>query len=279
MFLTDDNHDPHEESQASNVVATPGGTMYWIPVVPDALKPIIHSVFDSLEAGIKMYANYAEYAGFDVRRGTQSKKRNGMVKLKYILCSRAGNGVRHYVNSLDSNGQLKDCRNSSLKVTDCPARVKFSLCPGDKQYELYFFEEKHNHMFIEAENRDLLRKRRQLDLSDYRFIHRASASNIGPTKAHKLRSLLKGGYGCTGGTVIDHKNFRRDFYGQVGIKDGQYIIDKLKNRKACVPSFSFEYEQEGRMLTRLFWTDEVCKLNYREFGDVISFDATFRTNK
>ncbi|CAI9293445.1 unnamed protein product [Lactuca saligna] len=29
----------------------------------------------------------------------------------------------------------------------------------------------------------------------------------------------------------------------------------------------------------MFWADETDKLYYKEFGDVISFDATFRTNK
>ncbi|GKD18860.1 FAR1-related sequence 5-like protein, partial [Tanacetum coccineum] len=32
-------------------------------------------------------------------------------------------------------------------------------------------------------------------------------------------------------------------------------------------------------LTAIFWADEVSKYNYREFGDVVSFDATFKTNK
>nr|GEU82901.1 protein FAR1-related sequence 5-like [Tanacetum cinerariifolium] len=43
-------------------------------------------------------------------------------------------------------------------------------------------------------NLDNLRVRRKLDFSDKVFIHRASLSNIGPTKAHRLRVTFMGGY-------------------------------------------------------------------------------------
>ncbi|GKB78040.1 FAR1-related sequence 5-like protein [Tanacetum coccineum] len=32
-------------------------------------------------------------------------------------------------------------------------------------------------------------------------------------------------------------------------------------------------------LCGLFWADEVAKCNYKEFGDIVSFDATYKTNK
>ncbi|GKA69516.1 hypothetical protein Tco_0775580 [Tanacetum coccineum] len=32
-------------------------------------------------------------------------------------------------------------------------------------------------------------------------------------------------------------------------------------------------------LVAMFWADKVAKFNYKEFGDIISFDATFGTNK
>ncbi|GKC71374.1 hypothetical protein Tco_1117257 [Tanacetum coccineum] len=32
-------------------------------------------------------------------------------------------------------------------------------------------------------------------------------------------------------------------------------------------------------LVAMFWADEVAKFNYKEFGDIVSFDATFNSNK
>nr|GEW46954.1 hypothetical protein [Tanacetum cinerariifolium] len=39
------------------------------------------------------------------------------------------------------------------------------------------------------------------------------------------------------------------------------------------------YTLPSKELVRLFWADETMKCNYVAFGDVVSFDATFHTNK
>ncbi|GAU52020.1 hypothetical protein TSUD_418370, partial [Trifolium subterraneum] len=45
-------------------------------------------------------------------------------------------------------------------------------------------------------------------------------------------------------------------------------------------SFFYDYEadSEGK-LKCVFWADGICRKNYSLFGDVISFDTTYRTNK
>ncbi|XP_071708510.1 protein FAR-RED IMPAIRED RESPONSE 1-like [Rutidosis leptorrhynchoides] len=53
----------------------------------------------------------------------------------------------------------------------------------------------------------------------------------------------------------------------------------MEERKKYVPGFSFEYKLEKSQLHFIFWADEVAKCNYKEFSDVISFDATYRTNR
>ncbi|GKC70126.1 FAR1-related sequence 5-like protein, partial [Tanacetum coccineum] len=37
--------------------------------------------------------------------------------------------------------------------------------------------------------------------------------------------------------------------------------------------------KENSKLVAMFWADEVAKCNYKEFGDIVSFDATFNINK
>ncbi|GJV95863.1 FAR1-related sequence 5-like protein [Tanacetum coccineum] len=64
-----------------------------------------------------------------------------------------------------------------------------------------------------------------------------------------------------------------------GESDAQMLINKMENRKKFVPNFTFQYKVENSELVAMFWADEVDKCNYKEFGDIISFDATFRTNK
>ncbi|KAI3781102.1 hypothetical protein L2E82_11103 [Cichorium intybus] len=53
----------------------------------------------------------------------------------------------------------------------------------------------------------------------------------------------------------------------------------MNDRRDHYPNYSFEFARDGNVLSAMFWADEREKAYYNEFGDVISFDATFRTNK
>ncbi|GJY81705.1 FAR1-related sequence 5-like protein [Tanacetum coccineum] len=121
-------------------------------------------------------------------------------------------------------------------------KARFKAIHGTNCYKLYNFVENHNHPLVDENNLDNLRARRNLDFSDKVFIHRASLSNIGPTKAHRPR-------------------------------DAQMLVDKLNDRKKHVPNFSFEYKTVNDEMSRMFLADETMKCNYIAFGDVVSFDV------
>ncbi|GJY48463.1 FAR1-related sequence 5-like protein [Tanacetum coccineum] len=62
--------------------------------------------------------------------------------------------------------------------------------------------------------------------------------------------------------------------------DAQMVVEKLENlEKRCKGFFMDYFQGEGDSLCGLFWADKVAKLNYQRFGDTISFDATFKSNK
>ncbi|KAI3516482.1 hypothetical protein L1887_15399 [Cichorium endivia] len=44
-------------------------------------------------------------------------------------------------------------------------------------------------------------------------------------------------------------------------------------------TYALEAGVEGNQLDAMFWADESAKYNYDVFGDVVSFDATFDTNR
>ncbi|GJR84535.1 zinc finger, SWIM-type containing protein [Tanacetum coccineum] len=93
------------------------------------------------------------------------------------------------------------------------------------------------------------------------------------------RYRITGGTQYVHGTSDDFKNHIRDVNAFIGESDAQMLINKMENRKKFVPNFMFYYLVENSELVAMFWADEVAKCNYKEFGDIISFDATFRTNK
>nr|GEX25351.1 hypothetical protein [Tanacetum cinerariifolium] len=92
-------------------------------------------------------------------------------------------------------------------------------------------------------------------------------------------NLEPGGTQYVHGTSDDIKNHIRDVNAFIGESDAQMLINKMENRKNFVPNFTFHYLVKNSKLVAMLWADEVAKCNYKEFGDIILFDATFRTNK
>ncbi|XP_035844834.1 protein FAR1-RELATED SEQUENCE 5-like [Helianthus annuus] len=58
------------------------------------------------------------------------------------------------------------------------------------------------------------------------------------------------------------------------------VVRRLIRKKECRPGFTCDYViGEDRRLKGLFWADEQSKTNYTAFGDIVGFDATYKSNK
>nr|KAJ0210393.1 hypothetical protein LSAT_V11C400161580 [Lactuca sativa] len=269
------------ESFNSNVVDPPGGkTKLWKPIVPKDFMPDVDAIYQSLEEAVEMYKLYADKAGFGVRLNTVTRFGDKTIKKRYVVCNKMGKIPNRSTDTLDPEGSGRNKRNSNFKITDCEALIKFErLHMQTNACKIYEFEENHNHPLETKEERRYSKRARRLSYKDKEFIVRSSTSNIGATKAHKLQASLQGGYENVGPEAIDYKNFRRKVGNIIGDKDAQLVVDKMNMRKDELHNYTFEYKCVDNVLNTMFWADETDKLYYKEFGDVISFDATFRTNK
>ncbi|XP_035832663.1 protein FAR1-RELATED SEQUENCE 5-like [Helianthus annuus] len=260
-----------QESIASNVYQSPNGTKYWTPNVPPDLKPYEGARFRTIDEAVGMYERYAERAGFSTRLGTSKRdKAKGVFKLRYILCSRANKPKDQEAGNTSSP---KRCR--SIKATDCKACVKIRRVKRSTDYVVYKFIEQHNHGLTAPENLDLPRKKRKLDFAAKQFIADCRNANIGPTKAHNIYVVLKGGHQNVRGTTTEFKNFGRDIREFIGDRDAQMVVDKFNERVENKQNYTFKTHIVEKELQLLFWCDGVSKTNYHVFGDVVAFDATY----
>ncbi|KAK1360641.1 hypothetical protein POM88_045115 [Heracleum sosnowskyi] len=90
-----------------------------------------------------------------------------------------------------------------------------------------------------------------------------------------------GSYENVGATVVDFKKKLRDIKEYIGKHDADILIQKFKDiQTSSDNNFCFEYKTDANdHLTQLFWADGVGRRNLEVFGDVVSFDATYRTKK
>ncbi|XP_074266735.1 protein FAR1-RELATED SEQUENCE 5-like [Silene latifolia] len=107
-----------------------------------------------------------------------------------------------------------------------------------------------------------------------------SKLNIGAGLTFRQVKELVNGYENIGATLIDFKNFQRDIKCYIGLREADLFIDRLEKLKATQPQFYFAYDVDSQnRLTKFFWADATCIRNYSFFGDAVSFDPTYGTNK
>ncbi|XP_052625593.1 protein FAR1-RELATED SEQUENCE 5-like [Lactuca sativa] len=248
------------------------------PDVPTEFVPIVNTVFKSLNLAVKMYTDYAEMAGFHTRLSSQSKYNSQIIKEKYVICNRGGKDKPKPCDML-ATSSVKRKPNSNKIITGCTTKIIFENVYGTTDYKVKKFFEMHNHPLESIEERPYTKNARKMSYSEKEFVVRASKAKIGPTMAHKIRVVLKGGYEYIGAKVTDYKNLWRGVNRILCYKDAQIMINKMNDPRDHYPNYSFEFLRDGDLLAAMFWVDEREKTFYAEFGEVISFDATFRTNK
>nr|GEX54938.1 hypothetical protein [Tanacetum cinerariifolium] len=129
------------------------------------------------------------------------------------------------------------------------AHVLFDMVPHTTKYTLTTFDVEHNHELDRIEYKHLSKAKKRLTYNEQMFIIKVANANIGAVRAHNL---------------------------YIGLKGSSSLVHE---RQKFTKYFSFDYFVEDAELCGLFWAAEVAKGNYKEFGDIVSFDATYKTNK
>ncbi|KAG9442246.1 hypothetical protein H6P81_018100 [Aristolochia fimbriata] len=111
-------------------------------------------------------------------------------------------------------------------------------------------------------------------------IELGSLAGIAPKQVYELQSRQAGGRENLGYLHMDHKNYLRHKRQEnldinVAAAILKYFRKKQSQNSACY--FDFQLDGEGQV-TNFFWADARSIIDYSLFGDVVSFDTTYRTN-
>ncbi|XP_031106255.1 protein FAR1-RELATED SEQUENCE 5-like [Ipomoea triloba] len=262
---------------------TSNDTKFWAPISEDSITPHIGQVFGTVEQGEVFYFEYGRAVGFDVRRSTVKKDRNGNTTVRHLVCSRQGfkQVVRDQFAELEvGNGVAVggSCHRTSNRV-GCPARVVLKRGNAGS-FIVHLLEISHTHPLCSDVSRPFLRANRYMDVTHQNFVASCAKANIGPSKSFKLYREFVGDFSNIGATRNDFRNMKRDLLALIKGADAQMIIAKFRGRQDRCPDFFYDYAIDAEeQLCRLFWTDRVARESYACFGDVMSFDATYNTNK
>ncbi|XP_074288237.1 protein FAR1-RELATED SEQUENCE 5-like [Silene latifolia] len=242
---------------------TPGGSEEWNRMVENGFKPTLGLMFVKLEEAIEFYNLYAVACGFIPRKYTQTrfrdeekKKRKRSVEPKKTKITRFG----------------------------CKAKIRFCAVFNDLKeligYAIDTFYEGHNHKLCSLKEREFQKNVRTLNLYMKQTIVNNCKLNIGATRTFRILAEQSNGYANIGASLTDFKNFKRNIKCYIGENDADMILDYLKALSQTQDGFYYAYQvDEDNCLAKLFWADAQARMNYSLFGDTITFDPTYGTNK
>ncbi|XP_074293428.1 protein FAR1-RELATED SEQUENCE 5-like [Silene latifolia] len=266
----------------------------------DVFTPYIRMEFGDIEEAITFYKVYALGVGFDVRKYTTKKWRDGTIKSKLLVCNREG----FTKSSNESPGKEEDGskqgRRNKLKRIGCKARMRLFSKNGVLLVDR--FHEEHNHDLVAVKDREFQKLSKNISkyhmgliASNSRFadmncvevakfvvkiLKLTSELNIGATRTYRMCKEVVNGFHNIGASLNDFKNFQRDIKCFIHERDGQLFIDHFKNMAETRPDFYFDYDVDvDGSLRRAIWADGIGRRNYSVFGDAVSYDPTYSTNK
>ncbi|XP_039146804.1 protein FAR1-RELATED SEQUENCE 8-like [Dioscorea cayenensis subsp. rotundata] len=227
-------------------------------------------VLNSEEEVYNFYIEYARQEGFGIT--TKSKRLDDDGKLKYYTLA--------CVKSRKRISTTKNYFNPRLSTkTNCQAKINV-IFGNDGCFTISSVILEHNHTlslhksrFQKCNKKIDAHVRRRLEVND----------QAGITLSKNFHSLAIEGGGYENLTYIEKDCWNyiakaRQF--RLGVGDAEALANYFLRMQQRNSNFFhlIDMDEEGRLRT-VFWADARSRSAYEAFGDVISFDTTYLTNK
>ncbi|TVU38539.1 hypothetical protein EJB05_11915, partial [Eragrostis curvula] len=254
-----------------------------VEVISTPNDPCVGMTFDTCEAAKSFYNNYARYKGFSVRIDNSNKTKwaGGKSRVRYV-CHKAGVNKK---NKPATDGPItekkvtKKRKRDHIERTKCPAlmAVKFT----GSYWVVDTFRAEHNHDLVQKFSlTKFLRSHRDIPPEEKQFIRTLHSCTIKTVRAYQLMCELYGGEQNVPYTVCDCKNLRKSYGAENEGKDMKKTFELFDEMKKQDPDFFYDYTLDKfERVEHLFWIDGESVRQFAHYGDCISFDTTYFTNK
>lgn len=228
--------------------------------------------FSSKEEVYTFYAKYAKRVGFHIANRTQSIGYEGELKYFGIECSRAGRRKK--------KSEVNPLKPSLSTKIGCKAKVRASL-QKDGRFMLTTIILEHNHDLFPTDFRHFISNKR-LHTSMKRRLEVNDQVGIGVSSDfHSLVDEVEG-YEQLTFDERDCDNYieRAKRLRRLGVGGANLIQDYFLRMKKQNSNFFYvmNFGDDG-YVRNFFWADARSRVTYEAFGDVVTFDTTYLTNK
>ncbi|KAJ6831234.1 protein FAR1-RELATED SEQUENCE 5-like [Iris pallida] len=221
------------------------------------LEPYIGMEFESLEIAKTFYYAYASRVGFEarVRQSRRSLHDESLKMLKLVCSKHRYHSGREIIGDEGKRGLIQDQAKEG-----CEALFEIIRKDGDVWMVSKLVLD-HSHELTPSPPSKVRCIRSQGEIL-------VIAKNFSDT-----RNLLLNGQ--------DAQNYLREIrYNDLGPEDAQSFLEYLKKTEEENPAFFYAVQIENNnCMTNIFWADAKARMAYNYFGDAVTFDMKYKSNK
>ncbi|XP_052196787.1 protein FAR1-RELATED SEQUENCE 5-like [Diospyros lotus] len=241
------------------------------------LEPHQGMEFESEEAAKAFYNSYARRVGFSTRISmSRRSRRDGAIIQRSFVCAKEG----YRAERENQGGDSARAKRARLDYrVGCKAMLVVKVQDSGRWVVSGFVRE-HNHELVPPDQVHCLRSHRHVSGSAKALIDTLQGAGIGPSGI--MSALIKeyGGISNVGFTERDCRNYMRSNRQRTLGGDTQVLLDYLRQKQSENPAFFYAVQgDEDQCMTNVFWAEAKARTDYSYFGDTVTFDTTYRSNR
>ncbi|KAL8145726.1 hypothetical protein AgCh_003755 [Apium graveolens] len=196
------------------------------------------------------------------------------------MCRKGG---RLGPKSLEVEDRVKGKRSRDvIPRTCCRARMSVAHKVSSNKWEVTKVNLEHNHAMVTSDKVQFMQRSRNIDPFIRCLIELFNKSGIETLKVMNLLSETCGGIEKVGFSAQDVRNVIRDIRRRVfdsgDAECGLVLLRDLQKQSDGNFFYRVDVDEENRV-KGLVWVDPRSLNAYKNFGDVVNFDSTYRTNR
>ncbi|XP_074373549.1 protein FAR1-RELATED SEQUENCE 5-like [Apium graveolens] len=219
--------------------------------------------------------------GFEVIiRSSHKHSRNGGISSRLYICRKGG---RLGPKPLEVEDRAKGKRpRDVIPRTCCRARMCVAHKVSSNKWEVTKVNLEHNHAMVTSDKVNFMQRSRNIDPFTRSLIELFNKSGIETPKVMNLLSETCGVIEKIGFSAQDVRNvirdIRRRIFDSCDAECGLVLLRDLQKQSDGNFFYRVDVDEENRV-RGLVWVDPRSLNAYKNFGDVVTFDSTYRTNR
>ncbi|XP_074327251.1 protein FAR1-RELATED SEQUENCE 5-like [Apium graveolens] len=218
---------------------------------------------------------YALRNGFAIKIQASHRNKDNEIYGRLYVC-------RLYGKSVVAESSQNKWRREVLPKSECKVRMYVNYQKKKRHWEVTSLELVHNHGLVSLSKMNLVQRERHVNTATRSLIKTLYGSGVRNCQVMNVIGNIHGGNDKVGFNVQHVRNvLREERKKRFEISDAQAGLDLLHRLNEESGSKYFirtEVDEENR-LKCLVWIDPRCIMAYQNFGDVMAFDTTYRTNR